>query len=67
MTQRAIVTGAGGGIGAVIARRLTDDGFNVVKLDISGSDYTHCDVTDEDAIRSLMDEIGPVDVLVNNA
>lgn len=67
MTQRAIVTGAGGGIGAVIARRLSDDGFDVVKLDISGSDYTHCDVTDENAIRSLVDEIGPVDVLVNNA
>jgi NAD(P)-dependent dehydrogenase (short-subunit alcohol dehydrogenase family) len=79
---RAVVTGAGSGIGAATAARLGDAGAHVVCVDIdaasaadtaervNGASYT-CDVADAEAVRSLASEIerehGSVDVLVNNA
>jgi NAD(P)-dependent dehydrogenase (short-subunit alcohol dehydrogenase family) len=35
--RRAVVTGAGRGIGAVIAQRLEEDGYEVARLDIAAT------------------------------
>ncbi|WP_084736051.1 SDR family NAD(P)-dependent oxidoreductase [Actinophytocola xinjiangensis] len=59
--RTVVVTGGTKGIGAAVARRFTDAGDRVVALN-----HTDLDVTDEDAVRSVLDGIR-VDVLVNNA
>jgi NAD(P)-dependent dehydrogenase (short-subunit alcohol dehydrogenase family) len=80
--QVALVTGAGGGIGRAIARRLAQDGLNVAVLDrdaaaaqataaeIGGLAVT-ADVTREDevahAVAAILGRFGHIEVLVNNA
>jgi 3-oxoacyl-[acyl-carrier protein] reductase len=65
-TRTALVTGGARGLGAAAAERLRADGLEVTTLDLHGADIT-ADVTDEDALRRIAVEIGPVDVLVNSA
>src|SRR4030095_11117055 len=78
--QTAIVTGGARGIGAAIARRLTDDGCQVVVwdiLDVSPMEgwrpamAQRVDVTDFDAIRhafsTVLHQFGGVEILVNSA
>jgi NAD(P)-dependent dehydrogenase (short-subunit alcohol dehydrogenase family) len=64
--RTALVTGGGSGLGAAAARRLRADDLVVITVDLSGADVT-ADVTDEEALRTLADEIGDVDVLINSA
>jgi 2-dehydro-3-deoxy-L-rhamnonate dehydrogenase (NAD+) len=78
--QTAIVTGGARGIGAAIARRLTDDGCQVVvwdMVDVPPAEgwrpamAQRVDVSDFEAIRralaDVLDRFGGVEILVNNA
>lgn len=75
----AVVTGAAGGLGHAIVRRLTGDGFTVACLDIAAENVAdaspaacwRCDVSDAESTRKTVEDIvsahGRIDVLVNNA
>lgn len=65
MTLRAIVTGAGRGLGAVLVDRLRSAGYEVVPTDVAGTE-TYLDVRDAEACRTLAREVDP-DVWINNA
>jgi NAD(P)-dependent dehydrogenase (short-subunit alcohol dehydrogenase family) len=74
---RAIVTGAGSGIGLATAKLLRDRGATVAALDLDpssappGVHQLRCDVTDSDqvdeAVAAGAAALGGLDVLVNNA
>jgi NAD(P)-dependent dehydrogenase (short-subunit alcohol dehydrogenase family) len=79
----ALVTGATSGIGRAVALRLARDGWGVVvhgrnaergakvvrEIEAEGGHarFVAADLKDVGAVRSLVDELGEVDVLVNNA
>jgi NAD(P)-dependent dehydrogenase (short-subunit alcohol dehydrogenase family) len=72
--RTAVVTGGASGIGRAIARRLTDDGFDVAVFDIAPAEDGYAlsvDVTDRAQVDKAMDAVrdryGPVSVLVNAA
>ena len=61
----AVVTGAAGGLGQVLVARLDRAGYDVVGVDLHGTDRL-LDVTDPVACRALATEVRPR-VWVNNA
>jgi len=65
-TRTALVTGGASGLGAAAAKRLRAEGLQVTTLDLINADVT-ADVADEQALRRVAGQIGPVDVLVNSA
>ncbi|HEY6692490.1 MAG TPA: SDR family NAD(P)-dependent oxidoreductase, partial [Solirubrobacteraceae bacterium] len=76
--RTALVTGASGGLGQAIARGLAARGAEVVlsarKVEVLdalaaeiGGRVVACDLSDRAAVGRLVDEAGPVDVLVANA
>ena len=81
--RKAVVTGAGHGIGKAVARRLAAEGAMVVIAEYdaaSGSAtaaeirrdggealFITTDVSQREAVMAMMDEAGPADILVNNA
>ncbi len=83
MSRVAVVTGGTRGIGEAISARLKDQGYNVVATyagnDKSAADFTErsgipaykFDVSNfaecQSAVKNIESEVGPIDVLVNNA
>jgi NAD(P)-dependent dehydrogenase (short-subunit alcohol dehydrogenase family) len=79
----AVITGAGNGIGAALARHAADLGMTVVLVDVDTAAIAAlreelpaavdmvCDVRDADAVTALAaqvdSDVGPVRLLVNNA
>ena len=63
--RTAVVTGAAGTMGRAVVRFLEQDGVKVYGLDLHGGIV--CDVSDPEAVKQTMREIGAVDILVNNA
>lgn len=75
---RAVVTGAGSGIGLEVASLLAQRGATVFGLDLEegrlgeAGQFISCDISQEDSVRSATSELGALtggslDILVNNA
>ena len=78
MAARALVTGASRGIGRAIAAGLARRGLEVLGTTrnpssvpgdqkVSGVRYVPLDLEDEESIRSVIEQAGDIDVLINNA
>lgn len=65
MAATAVVTGGGGGLGRAFTAALTAAGYEVVPVDVVGTDR-RLDVTDPAACRALAEDVRP-SVWVNNA
>src|SRR5258708_12568749 len=70
---RVLVTGAARGIGMATAQLLANRGHSVVATDVSalsgleGIQAHVLDVTSDDSVARCLEEVGPLDALVNNA
>jgi NAD(P)-dependent dehydrogenase (short-subunit alcohol dehydrogenase family) len=67
MPRRALVTGGISGIGRATAKRLAEDGIEVITLDRQAGADVCVDLTDAAATREAVEKVGPIDVLVNSA
>ena len=77
--RRVVITGGSRGIGAATVRRFTAAGDRVYFLYEKSTELARqleqetgavgiaCDISQEDAVNRAVQQIGPVDVLVNNA
>src|SRR5674476_395440 len=65
---RVVVTGGTSGIGAATAQRFRDEGCEVVVLARTpGSGVIPCDVSDRLQFDAAFEQVGDLDVVVNNA
>ena len=72
-TLKVLITGAARGIGMATAQVLAKRGHSVVATDVSalsGSEGIQAhvlDVTSDDSVARCLEEVGPLDAIVNNA
>lgn len=67
--RRVLITGGANGIGAAIAQRCREDGYQPIVLDREGADAIHCDLSDPQSTMSALVvalQDGPITRLVNN-
>src|SRR5256885_7342921 len=70
---RVLITGAARGIGMATAQLLANRGHWVVATDVSalsgleGIQAHVLDVTSDDSVARCLEEVGPLDAIVNNA
>lgn len=70
MNQRALVTGANGGLGRAVVARLRSEGAEVIGLDLQGDEWLAVDVGDPGAVAACISDLltaGPIHVLVTCA
>jgi meso-butanediol dehydrogenase/(S,S)-butanediol dehydrogenase/diacetyl reductase len=66
--KRVVITGGTSGIGAATARRFRDEGCEVVVLARTpGLGVIPCDVSDRLQVDAAFEQVGDLDVVVNNA
>lgn len=77
--RRALITGGSKGLGLEMARALAQAGAQVVLVSrtqadlesaaatIEGATWATCDVTSGDSVTALAEQVGPIDILINNA
>lgn len=67
--ERVLITGGANGIGAAIAKKCREAGYETVILDRAGDDAIHCDLSDPESTRDALEQAlagGPITRLVNN-
>ncbi len=65
--KRIVVTGGARGIGARLVGELRERGAEVTSTDVLPGCDIVCDVSDEQDVIALFDQVGDIDGLVNNA
>ena len=64
--KKALITGGTKGIGHAITAKLRDSGYDVITCARETSVDVRCDVSDRSQVLQMFNQIGPVDILINN-
>ncbi|MGX1161366.1 3-oxoacyl-[acyl-carrier protein] reductase [Arthrobacter sp. SLBN-100] len=67
MNRKAVITGGISGLGAASAARLTQDGVEVITIDVCDGADIVLDISDAEAVRQAAEDVGPIDILINSA
>jgi NAD(P)-dependent dehydrogenase (short-subunit alcohol dehydrogenase family) len=74
--KKALITGAGSGIGLALAKKLLNEGYNVIATSRSGKieGFEHnnltvlpLELTDEKSVTDLAAQVKDIDLLINNS
>jgi 2-dehydro-3-deoxy-L-rhamnonate dehydrogenase (NAD+) len=65
--RRVLITGGASGLGRACAQRLRDAAHEVLTADIAPGADIHLDVADDAAVRAIVSQLGPIDILLNSA